>query len=253
MRPLILPGLLDAARHNAAHGRPGARLFESAHVFPPQPSIDGVTPVPERHHLAVLLAGAPEAGWRTPAPPLDFYAAKALLEAVLAAAGVPVRFEPGERPFLHPGRSASVVSQDGREVGWLGEVHPGVLAEWDLDAAVSFELDADTLAELAPPATHYRDIGRFPAALDDIAIAVPEDLPSAEVEGLVRAAGGDLVERVELFDVYRGEQVRRGQKSLAYRLQFRSPERTLTDDDVRALRAEIERRVEAIGGRIRVD
>jgi phenylalanyl-tRNA synthetase beta chain len=253
MRPLILPGLLDAARHNAAHGNPGARLFESAHAYPPSRTVDGVTPVPERHHVAALLTGPPEAGWRTPAPPLDFYSGKALLEALLDAAAVAVRFEPGERPFLHPGRSASVVSQDGRELGWLGEVHPGVLGQWDLDAGVAFEVDADTLAELAPEAIAYREAGRFPPVLDDIAIAVPEDVPSAEIEGLIEAAGGDLVERVELFDVYRGEQLRRGYKSLAYRLRFRSPERTLTEDDARALRAEIERAVERVGGRVRVD
>jgi phenylalanyl-tRNA synthetase beta chain len=253
MRPLILPGLLDAARYNAAHGRPGARLFESAHAYPPSRSVDGVTPVPERHHMAALLAGPPEAGWRTPAPPLDFHAGKALLQALLDAAAVAVRFEPGERPFLHPGRSASVVSQDGRELGWLGEVHPAVLGEWDLDAAVAFEVDADTLAELAPDAIAYREAGRFPPAIDDLAIAIPEDVPNAEVEGLIRAAGGDLVERVDLFDVYRGEQLRRGYKSLAYRLQFRSPERTLTDEDLRTLRDRIEAAVERIGGRVRAD
>ena len=253
MRPLILPGLLDAARHNAAHGRPGARLFESAHAYPPSRSVDGVTPVPERHHLAALLTGPPEAGWRTPAPPLDFYAGKALLAALLDAAPVAVRFEPGERPFLHPGRSASVVSQDGRELGWLGEVHPAILGDWDLDAGVAFEVDADTLAELAPDAIAYREAGRFPPAVDDLAIAVPEDVPNAEVEGLIRAAGGDLVERVDLFDVYRGEQLRRGHKSLAYRLQFRSPERTLTDEDLRSLRDEIEAAVQRIGGRVRAD
>jgi phenylalanyl-tRNA synthetase beta chain len=259
MRPLILPGLLDAARHNTAHGRPGTRLFESAHVYPgplrDEPphggSPGGATPVPERNHLAALIAGPPEAGWRTPAPPADFYAAKALLESLLDAAAVEVRFEPGERPFLHPGRAASVVSLDGRELGFLGELHPSVLGEWDLDAGAAFEVDADTLAELAPEAIAYSDVTSFPAVLQDIAVVVPEGLPAAEVEGAVRAGGGDLLAEARIFDVYRGEQVGEGEKSLALRLTFRAPDRTLTDEDVAELRTAIEERVAGVGGRLR--
>ncbi|MFL5782555.1 MAG: phenylalanine--tRNA ligase subunit beta [Thermoleophilaceae bacterium] len=261
LRPLLLPGLLDAARHNAARGRPGARLFESAHVYPgplatpPGGAADasprGAVPAPEPHRLAVLLTGPAPAGWRTPAAPADFYAAKGLLEAVLDAAGVPARFEPGERPFLHPGRSASVVSLDGRELGFVGEVHPAVLAEWDLDAGAAFEVDADLLAELASEAVAYQDVTSFPAVLQDIAVVVPEDVPSAEVEGAVRAGGGDLLAELRLFDVYRGEQVGEGEKSLALRLAFRAPDRTLADEDVAALRAAIEERLAAIGGRLR--
>jgi phenylalanyl-tRNA synthetase beta chain len=261
MRPLLLPGLLDAARHNAAHGRPGARLFESAHVYPgpltapegggSDTSPRGAVPAPEPHHLAALLTGRAPDGWRTPAGPADFYAAKGLLEAVLDAAGVAARFEPGERPFLHPGRSASVVTLDGRELGYAGEVHPAVLAGWDLDAGAAFEVDADLLAELAPAAATYRDVTSFPAVLQDIAVVVPEDLPAGEVEGAVRAGGGELLAELRPFDVYRGEQVGEGEKSLALRLEFRAPDRTLTDEDVAALRGAIEERLAAIGGRLR--
>ena len=170
---------------------------------------------------------------------------------MLDAAGVAARFEPGERPFLHPGRSASVVTHDGRELGYLGEVHPSVLAEWDLDAGAAFEVDADLLAELAPAAVAYRDVTSFPAVLQDIAVVVPEDVPAAEVEGAVRAGGGELLVQVSPFDVYRGEQVGEGEKSLALRLEFRAPDRTLTDEDVAALRGAIEERLAAMGGRLR--
>ena len=256
MRPLILPGLLDVARWNAAHGRPGARLFESAHVYPAPvaaagPDPRGAMPAAEREHLAVLLAGRAEDGWRTPAPVADFYAAKGLLEATLDAAAVEVRFEPAERPFLHPGRTAAVVSRDGRELGFVGEVHPAVLREWDLEAGAAFEIDADSLAELAPGAVAYRDVTSFPAVLQDIAVVVGEGVPAAEVERVVRSGAGDLLDRVELFDVYRGEQVGEGRKSLALRLEFRSTERTLTDEEVAAARAEIERELGTIGGRLR--
>ncbi|TMK64767.1 MAG: phenylalanine--tRNA ligase subunit beta [Actinobacteria bacterium] len=256
MRPLILPGLLDGARWNAAHGRTGARLFECAHVYPP-PATEaganprGAVPVAEREHLAVLLAGPAEGGWRTAAPPADFHAAKGLLEAVLDAAAVEVRFERAEPPFLHPGRAASVVSRDGRELGFVGEVHPAVLRDWDLEVGAAFEVDAGALAELAPGAVHYREVTSFPAVLQDIAVVVPEEVPAAEVEAAVRVGGGELLAEARIFDVYHGEQVGEGERSLALRLRFQAPDRTLTDEDVAELRSAIESRVAELGGRLR--
>jgi phenylalanyl-tRNA synthetase beta chain len=261
MRPLLLPGLLDAASRNAAHGRSSVRLFESAHVYPvPEAPLRegsgdsspaGATPAPERHHLAVLLSGDDPGGWRTPPAPTDFHAVKAVMEAVLAAARVPARVEPAERPYLHPGRAASVVAGNGREIGWVGEVHPSVSAGWDVDSAAAFELDADSLAELWPGPAAFRDLTSFPAVIQDVAVVVPEEVPAADVEAAVRAGAGELLDSARLFDVYRGEQVGAGSKSLALRLEFRAPDRTLTDEDVAAPRAGIEARLAEIGGRLR--
>ncbi|HEX8075952.1 MAG TPA: phenylalanine--tRNA ligase subunit beta [Thermoleophilaceae bacterium] len=263
MRPLLLPGLLDAASRNAAHGRPGARLFESAHVYPAPDgpltagggaddvSPAGSAPAPERHPLAVLLAGAGAGGWRTPAAPTDLFAAKALMEAVLDAARVRARVEQGERPFLHPARAAAVIADDGRELGWLGEVHPSVAAAWDIESAAAFELDADSLTELWPGPAAFRDLTGFPAVIQDVAVVVPEDVPAARVEAAVREGAGELLESARLFDVYRGDQVGQGSKSLALRLEFRAPDRTLTDEDVAGPRAGIESRLAEIGGRLR--
>ncbi|HEY1277172.1 MAG TPA: phenylalanine--tRNA ligase subunit beta [Thermoleophilaceae bacterium] len=261
MRPLILPGLLDTARHNAAHGRPGVALFESAHVYRPGASLDrtfegsprGATPAEEGHHLAVLVTEASPAGWRSPARPGDFYAARAALEAVMAAAGIDWRAEPAARPFLHPGRAAAVVGPDGRELGWLGELHPLVLREWELaDPVAAFELDVDALVDLTGGrVATYRDVTAFPAVLQDIAVVVPDDVPAAEVEAAVRAGGGELLGAVRIFDLYRGEQVGEGSKSLALRLEFRAPDRTLTDEEVAERRAAIERELQGVGGRLR--
>jgi phenylalanyl-tRNA synthetase beta chain len=140
MRPLLLPGLLDAAQHNAAHGRPGWRCSSPAHVYlpagplepAPQGSPNGATPADERHRIGVLLTELAPAGWRTPAREADFFGAKALLEALMEAADVEWRVEEGGRPFLHPGRCAVVVSGDGAELGWIGEVHPLALRDWEL-------------------------------------------------------------------------------------------------------------------------
>ena len=101
------------------------------------------------------------------------------------------------------------------------------------------------------PQDVYRDVTSFPAVLQDIAVAVPEAVPAAEVEEAVRAGGGELLAGVQVFDLYRGEQAGEGNKSLALRLEFRAPDRTLTDEEVAQLRAAIERELDGIGGRLR--
>ena len=260
MRPLLLPGLLDAARHNASRGRPQLGLFESAHVYrlsqpldqAPDGSPGGATPAHERHHVAAVLTEAAPGTWRSKRRAADFYAAKGLVEALLGSVGIEFAVEPGERPFLHPGRTATVLAGDERKLGWIGELHPSVARAWDLDATVAaFELDADLIAELAPPPAPYRDVTTFPAVIQDIAVVVDEELPAGEVEQAVRRAGAPLLERAELFDVYTGDQVGPGRKSLALRLEFRSPERTLTDEDVAAARIAIEAELAKLGGALR--
>jgi phenylalanyl-tRNA synthetase beta chain len=266
MRPLLLPGLLDAARHNAAHGRAGVALFESAHAYLPagplEPASEGspqaATPASEPKRLAALLTEAGRAGWRTPARAADFYAAKALLEAVMEAAGVEdwrveAAEQPGAPPFLHPGRAATVVSAEGVEIGWIGELHPLVLREWELEGTVAaFELEVDLLHELTQGrVATYSDVTSFPAVLQDLAVIVREDVPAARLAEVVRAGGGDLLTSLEVFDLYHGEQVGAGNKSLALRLEFRAPDRTLTDEEVAERRAAIEGELESIGGRLR--
>ena len=155
LRPLLLPGLLDAAAHNRAHGRDEVALFESARTFRPSRPLDeapegspgGETPAHERHHLgAVLTLGRP-AGWRSPGLAADYYSARALVDALLETAGVPWRPEPGEQAFLHPGRQARVQGGDGEELGFIGELHPEVAGAWELEGPVAaFELDVDALA-----------------------------------------------------------------------------------------------------------
>jgi phenylalanyl-tRNA synthetase beta chain len=260
LRPLLLPGLLDAARHNAAHGRPGVALFESAHVYRPNRPLDeapegspgGAYPAEEHHHLAALVSEAAPGGWRSQAVPGDFYATRALLEAVLATAGLDWRAEAGGPPFLHPGHAATVLAGK-EEIGWIGELHPLVLREWELPAPVSaFELGVDALARLTEGSVAtYHDVTSFPAVLQDIAVVVDDDTSAAELERAVRAGGGELLAGVEVFDLYHGDQVGEGKKSLALRLEFRTSDRTLTDDEVAERRAAIERELAEIGGSLR--
>jgi phenylalanyl-tRNA synthetase beta chain len=261
MRPLLLPGLLDAAHHNAARGRPGVKLFESAHVYRPSEPLDaapaeapgGRFPAHERHHLAALLTEAAPGGWRSEARAADFYAARALLEALLDVAGVEWTAVEGGPPFLHPGRAATIVGAGERELGWIGDVHPLVAREWEVAGAVAaFELDVEALVDLtAGRQDTYSDVPSFPSVLQDIAVVVAEDVPADEVVRAVRAGGGELLADVRIFDLYRGEQAGEGNKSLALRLEFRVPDRTLTDEEVAEQRAAIERELAEIGGRLR--
>jgi phenylalanyl-tRNA synthetase beta chain len=262
MRPLLLPGLLDAARYNASRGRADIALFESAHIYRPSTPLEGAVdpaqsphgafPSGERHHLGALLTGRGARGWRTPPAPVDFFRAKGLVEAILTSSGVEWWAEPGERPFLHPGRSASIIAgAEERKLGWIGELHPLVLREWDLENGVAFELDLELLAELAPEAAQFVRVSAFPPVIQDIAVVVPEDVPTGDVEVAIADGGGDLLSRISLFDVYRGEQIGAGNKSLAIRLEFQAPDRTLTDDEVAGVRALIEDRLAELGGRLR--
>jgi phenylalanyl-tRNA synthetase beta chain len=200
----------------------------------------------------VLQTQAMPGGWRTEPRAADFFSARALLEAVLEVAGIEWRAEPDDLAFLHPGRSASVLA-DTRNIGWIGELHPLVASEWDLAGPVAgFEIDMDAVAELAEGAERvYSDVTSFPAVLQDIAVVVPDETPAAAVVAAVREGGGDLLAGVEIFDLYRGEQVGEGEKSLALRLEFRSPERTLTDAEVASPRDAIEGALAALGGRLR--
>jgi len=270
MRPLLLSGLLDAAQRNAAHGAPAVALFESAHVYEPDTpyggtggdldapagSPEGATPATERHHLAGLITESSPATWRSQAGAADFYAAKGYVAALLAVAGLELVVEPtADLPYLHPGRAARALVQAGGElvdVGWVGELHPLVVREWDLGDVAGFELDIDVLAELTDDVlATYEDVTSFPAVLQDIAVVAPSEVSAATVEAVVTKAGGDLLAATGVFDVYEGEQVGEGNRSLALRLEFRAPDRTLTEDEVVERRNAIVAALEQIGGQIR--
>ncbi len=159
--------------------------------------------------------------------------------------------EPGEEPFLDPGRSAAI-SLGGTGAGWIGEVHPLVARSWDLDGAAGFELDLDVLVESATTGIEsYEDVTTFPPVHEDIAVVIGEDVPAQQVREAVLAGGGELLRSAEVFDLYTGEQVGEGRKSLALRLNFRAPDRTLTDEEVAECRAAITAELEKIGGSFR--
>jgi len=208
LRETLMPSLIEAARANRAVNVESIALFEIAHVYPN-----------ERGHEPWHVAGIVDGG---------FAEAKWAVEQVYAALGVEPVFEQTRARRLHPGKAAQ-----GAE-GWVGELHPAELeGEWG-----AFELDLDALAA-AMGTTRFSEVSDYPELREDLAFVVDEGTPATELLVAIRAAGGELLRDVSVFDEYRGPQIGEGKRSLAFRLAFGSPERTLTDEDVAPARAAI--------------
>ncbi|HEY2320981.1 MAG TPA: phenylalanine--tRNA ligase subunit beta [Solirubrobacteraceae bacterium] len=242
LRTTLLGSLLDVGQRNRARGAGALRLFEAGAVYLPDPDSARSRPA-EPYRVAALLAGPVRpATWREPEPrAADFFAAKGVLAGLLDAVRAPWTLEAGAdvEPFLHPGRAARIVV-DGDPAGWIGEIHPEVAAEWDWSEAVAaFELDLD-VAGRHVRFTTYRDVTSFPEVREDLAVIVPDAVSADQVLDVVRAAGGSLLAGAEVFDVYRDEErIGAGNVSLALRLRFQAPDRTLTDEEVAGRRRKI--------------
>jgi phenylalanyl-tRNA synthetase beta chain len=214
LRTTLLPGLVDAARVQLDAGRERVALFEIARVYLPS----GEQLPEERWRLGSIVSG----GY----PP-----AKGAVEAVHDALHLSPPFEREREagPLFHPGKTARTPA------GIVGALHPAVLeGEWG-----AFELDLATLVEAAPERVEYEDVITFPAVKQDLAVAVPEEVEAGALVAAAMEAAGPELREAHVFDVYHGEQVGEGRKSVALRLSFQSPERTLSDDDAAGLRARI--------------
>jgi phenylalanyl-tRNA synthetase beta chain len=255
MRTLLLGSLLDIAARNVARGADTLALFESTRVYlEGEGEFAGDRPAPfaEPLRLAGIAVGplAPRS-WRGGGEAADFFALKGVLEALATELGIEFDFAPAEEPFLHPGRS-TVVSVGAAVAGWLGEVHPLVCRAWDLDAVVAFEIDAAPLLAAATIGEErFEDVTTFPAVYQDLAVVLPAETPAAEVRAAVMAGGGELLRAAEVFDLYEGEQLGEGRKSLALNLEFRADDRTLTDEEVAERREAIKAKLGEIGGSLR--
>ena len=218
LRTTLLPSLFAAAERNREVGNEHVALFEIARVYMPS----GAQLPDERWRVAGVLAGA-------------YADAKGVVDTLLGAFHVPVEVERGEHGLLHPGKAGRLPQ------GWVGEVHPALGSGW-----AAFELELGALLEAMPERVLYEDVITFPSLFLDLAFVVGEDVPAAALLGATREAGGELLREVRVFDEYRGEQIGAGKRSLAFRVAFGSPERTLTDEDVVPWRTAI---VDALGER----
>ena len=239
MRTALLGSLIDALARNVRRGNADLALFESStvHLAAAEPRVRPATPADEHHHLALVLTGAARAAtWREPRPPVaDMFAAKGRLAAVLDALRTPWTVTPGEEPFLHPGRSARVWWRATTSAGSASCIRSSRRrGTWTRSSPVS----SSTSRPSSPPRRRprsYEDVVSFPAVRQDLAVVVPEAAAAADVLATVRVAGSELLDEADVFDVYRGEQVGEGRYSLALHLEFRAPDRTLTDEEVAGL------------------
>ena len=228
LRLSLRPGLLANVEHNRKYHHGPLLMFEAGKVYIPK---DGELPE-EQELLAGVVTGDPE-------DPTDgFLRAKGVLETMLGRLGVEARFERGEGEGLHPGRVVEV-SARGDRLAVLGEVHPQVLEAFDIEGASVhvFEVDVGRLQAHLPKATRYKPVSRYPGALRDLALIVDTDTPSRSVQEVITSF--PLVTSVELFDVYTGDQVSAGKKSLAFRVLYQSPSRTLSEHEVAMVQAQL--------------
>ena len=245
LRPSLVPGLLEVMATNVNRQTPDVRIFEVGRVFAPRRADDGDHPAHEEIWVGVALTGQRQPrAWNASPERVDVYDAKGMAELALLACGVggaqAERWPAGEGPrYLEEGRSAPLRS-DGRLVGWFGELSLGAREAFDLAAPVFIaEVSITALGELPPVVPRYRALPRFPAVQRDLAIVVPAGIPAAEVEAFLRGMREPLLVRIALFDVYAGEQVGAGRRSLAWSLTFQAADRTLTDTEVNEVHARI--------------
>jgi phenylalanyl-tRNA synthetase beta chain len=212
LRTSLLQGLVDSARRNVAAGNESIALFEIARVY----LASGEPRPDERWHVGGIVEGG-------------FLRAKGALETLYGALHVELGPAPADMPFLHPGKAARV------EAGWLGELHPARLeGEWGV-----FELDLTVLFARVPERLVYEDVITYPAVRQDLAFVVDEDVLAGALVSAAREAAGREMREMRVFDVYRGGQIPEGKKSIAFSVEFQSPERTLSDEDARELRERI--------------
>lgn len=263
MRRSLLASVLEAAVSNSRF-EDRLALFEVGRVFPVE---QGDSLPEERERAAVVLAG-PSRGshWQAADAPsgpcFDFFDIKGVVETLLDRLGLDVEFTPPvgneSAATFRPGRSAAItLAGDPDPVGWLGEIHPAVAANFDLEPApeqpvLAAELELDRILDRISDSLQVEPVPLYPEVREDLALIVDEATPAAAVEAALLADGKPLLCAVELFDVFRGEAIGEGSKSLAYHLTFRAPNRTLRDRDVKKLRRRILGQIErSVGARLR--
>lgn len=235
MRQSIIPGLLHSLAYNQNHGVKNVQLYETGRVFF---AAEGKKKPKEKERVAAVLAGAMgDPAWNNTPAAFDFFDGKGIIESLLHELATPkVRFKAlsaEEAPHLQPGRAAQVLS-GGTVLGWVGEIHPLAADAFEATApVVAFELDLDALVKTSQPARDYVDVPLFPAVTMDIALVVDEDVTNEKLMQVMRSASGKLLSSIQLFDVYRDEErLGAGKKSMAYALEYRSPDKTLTAEEV---------------------
>ena len=261
MRTTLVPAVIDAAKRNIAQQNKDLWLFETANVY--EPKALPLTEVPHERPMAcgILMGKVNQAAWNQSERTTDFYDVKGIVDALLAELGITefkihryqkeivdyynvsedyyrksldrhVTFKRLYEEYYHPGVSA-YYTVDGIKIAQYGELHPQVSKNFDLPGKVyMFEIDLEAVLSLTIPPFRYTSFSKFPGTSRDLAIVAPVSVSSGEILSIIKEHGGEYLESASIFDVYEGEHIEAGYRSLAYNLQFRSMEGTLNDEDI---------------------
>lgn len=242
MRTISLNGMLSSLSTNYNRRNKNVRLYEMGNIYIAK-SLPITDYADERMQFTLGFYGDG-----------DFYTMKGVIEEFLDALGMNGKrtYDPkSEKTFLHPGRQAKV-TYEGKEIGYLGEVHPEVCDAYSIGTrAYIAVIDIPSVLEFATFDRKYKGIAKFPAVSRDLSMVVPKAVSAGQIEDMIRQRGGKIMESCELFDIYEGDQVKEGCKSIAYSITFRADDRTLTDDDITGAMKKILNGLESLGIELR--
>ncbi|HDE4578055.1 TPA: phenylalanine--tRNA ligase subunit beta [Staphylococcus aureus] len=237
LRQSLLPHLIEAASYNVARKNKGVKLFEIGNVF----FANGEGELPDQvEYLSGILTGDYVVNqWQGKKETVDFYLAKGVVDRVSEKLNLEFSYRRADIDGLHPGRTAEILLEN-KVVGFIGELHPTLAADNDLKRTYVFELNFDALMAVSVGYINYQPIPRFPGMSRDIALEVDQNIPAADLLSTIHAHGGNILKDTLVFDVYQGEHLEKGKKSIAIRLNYLDTEETLTDERVSKVQAEIE-------------
>ncbi|HCZ5504130.1 TPA: phenylalanine--tRNA ligase subunit beta [Staphylococcus aureus] len=237
LRQSLLPHLIEAASYNVARKNKDVKLFEIGNVF----FANGEGELPDQvEYLSGILTGDYVVNqWQGKKETVDFYLAKGVVDRVSEKLNLEFSYRRADIDGLHPGRTAEILLEN-KVVGFIGELHPTLAADNDLKRTYVFELNFDALMAVSVGYINYQPIPRFPGMSRDIALEVDQNIPAADLLSTIHAHGGNILKDTLVFDVYQGEHLEKGKKSIAIRLNYLDTEETLTDERVSKVQAEIE-------------
>ncbi|MDG0957608.1 phenylalanine--tRNA ligase subunit beta, partial [Bacillus paranthracis] len=231
LRLSLVPQLLEAVSYNVARKNDSVALYEVGSIF--LPTEEGELPKEEQHLAGVMTGLALHHAWQGEKKVVDFFVVKGVLEGLFDVLGVSnqITYAPAKREGMHPGRTADIVLE-GEVIGFIGQLHPEAEKQLDVKNTFVFELSLVKVFGADAEETYYSAIPRFPSMTRDMAVVVTKETKAGEMKQVIAEAGGELLKDVTLFDLYEGEKMEEGKKSLAFSMNYFDPERTLTDEEV---------------------
>jgi len=243
MRTSLLPGLFDTLQRNINRRNENLGIYELGKVYLPRNLSEKAGLPEEKWILGIALRGILLSDWQEKGKAVDFYYLKGIVEDLFSQLNIEqVTFKPFQNnPSYHPGRTANIYIED-KLVGILGEVHPRVAENYDLPQRnYVAELDVDILLKMGQGTVRFKQLPKFPAVNRDLAIVVKDEIAASDIMNTICEQGGELLVDVQIFDLYKGNQVSKGHKSIAFSLTFQAEDRTLTDKEINEIHERIEK------------